>query len=200
MHTVRRSSRLGAMAVIVAAAMALFGSVPAQASAWYSISGTVYDSQAYYLSSTVRTVNGSVVQVQLSTIPSRHIRWRLYSTNKGAYFAGPVEISNNSTYGIATGVISGRSSRTPTARAAAAASWAAATTSPAASTTDREAFAHGNEPAPAHRRSRLGRSHSMFIRAHRAARPERRASGSRVPGGNSDTQVAAGRGVPRQGV
>ena len=107
MHTVRRSSRLGAMAVIVAAAMALFGSVPAQASAWYSISGTVYDSQAYYLSSTVRTVNGSVVQVQLSTIPSRHIRWRLYSTNKGTYFAGPVEISNNSTYGIATGLISG---------------------------------------------------------------------------------------------
>lgn len=87
--------------------MAMASAVPAQASSWYGVSGTVYDSQSYYLSSTIRTVNGSVVQVQLNTIPSRNIRWRLYSTNKGTYFAGPVEISSTSTYGIAHSVISG---------------------------------------------------------------------------------------------
>ena len=103
LHSVKR---LGVAVVAVAIAGSVMVAAPAQA-ATYPVSGTVFSSQAYYLSAAVRTTGLSSVQVKLESIPSRNIRWRLYSTNKGTYFAGPVEITNNSTVPIAVGVIVG---------------------------------------------------------------------------------------------
>lgn len=81
--------------------------VPSFATSTHSIDGTVYEGGSYFLSSTVRTVSGSYVQVKLNQVPSRGIKWRLYSVNKGTYFAGPVSWNNNSAQTIATNVANG---------------------------------------------------------------------------------------------
>lgn len=72
-----------------------------------SVSGTVYSDGSYYLSSTVRSTTVSTIQLSLPSRPSRNIYWRLYATNSGSYFAGPVELTNNGTFTIATNVIGG---------------------------------------------------------------------------------------------
>lgn len=92
-------------AVVVGALVAT--AAPAAATTGHGIGGTVYDNQNYFLSSNVRTVNGSTVQIQLDNRPSRNIFWELDSQRTGSSFAGPTEIRSNSTVVLATNVING---------------------------------------------------------------------------------------------
>lgn len=98
--------KIAAVAIAVATVGGVALATPAQA-ATTSVSGTVYSDGSWYLSSTVRSTTVSTTQLSLPSRPSRNIYWRLYSTNKGTYYAGPVELTNNGTYTIATSVLSG---------------------------------------------------------------------------------------------
>ncbi|MCI9888706.1 hypothetical protein JT358_09570 [Micrococcales bacterium 31B] len=47
------------------------------------------------------------INIQLDSRPSRNIMWRLWSSNLGKTFGNNPEITNNSSYSLATGVIAG---------------------------------------------------------------------------------------------
>jgi hypothetical protein len=87
----KRLWRVKAVPLVVVAASLAFAA-PALANSWHPITGTCYESGAWFTSSNVRTVSsgGSSIRVQFNYVPSKGMAFRVINYNTGAQLGSTI--------------------------------------------------------------------------------------------------------------